>query len=346
MQKWAFCLEQTLGHRAHGQNLEGLAGAAAAQIDIFRVEYQDGRLPLPWAVRGSIAARRAVASTPTNYDLAFYHTQTVSLLARHTSNAPRYVVSVDATPVQMDAIGTWYGHSRGKSAVEWGKRRWYRRVFAEAAGLVAWSQWAADSLIQDYKVSRDKILVAHPGATGAFFACRDTRREGKRPRILFVGGDFERKGGRHLLEAFESVSPEADLLIVGDADIPVPVGATQERGVLPASQRLLDAYAGSDIFCLPTLADCTPVVVGEAMAAGLPVITTRVGSNAETVSDGETGLLVEPGNTAQLAHALALLVRDASRRREMGRAAQQVARARYSAEANAGAVFRFMAGLA
>jgi glycosyltransferase involved in cell wall biosynthesis len=229
---------------------------------------------------------------------------------------------------------------------EWGKSWWYRQVFARAAGVVAWSQWAADSLSVDYGVEPEKTFVAHPGAPTAFFGvCRPAESSSRRPRILFVGGDFERKGGEQLLDAFQTVSKHADLVVVSDADIVVPDGVIQEKGVLPASERLIEAYASSDIFCLPTLADCTPVVLGEAMAAGLAVIATRVGSNAETITDGETGLLVDPGDTSQLAEALARLVHDDFQRRELGANARQVARQRFHADANATAVFNFLEGL-
>lgn len=345
MQRWAFCLEQTLGHRAHSQNLERSVGSSGADVDVHHVDYQQGKLPLPWAVRGSMAARQALETSGNCYDVAFYHTQTVSLLAHRSRAARRYVVSVDATPVQMDAIGAWYSHARGRRPVEWGKSRWYRQVFARSAGVVAWSRWAADSLNRDYGVPEEKIIVAHPGAPAPFFAVsRSTQR--CRPRILFVGGDFERKGGAQLLEAYESVSARADLLIVSDAQIVLPPGAEQESGVSPASERLLDAYARSDIFCLPTLADCTPVVLGEAMAAGLPVVTTHVGSNSETVADGDAGFVVEPGDARALAAALEQLVDDATLRMRMGAAARATAEDRLSADRNAAALFDFLRGVA
>jgi glycosyltransferase involved in cell wall biosynthesis len=188
-------------------------------------------------------------------------------------------------------------------------------------------------------------MVAHPGATDAFFAV--SRGEQRlRPRILFVGGDFERKGGSQLLEAYEALSAPADLLIVSDSEIVLPAGVEQEKGVTPASERLLAAYARSDIFCLPTLADCTPVVLGEAMAAGLPVVTTSVGSNTETVVDGEEGLVVEPGDARALAVALEQLVSDAALRKRMSDAARATAQERLSAAKNAGRLFEFLGGVA
>jgi glycosyltransferase involved in cell wall biosynthesis len=105
--------------------------------------------------------------------------------------------------------------------------------------------------------------------------------------------------------------------------------------VTPGSAALREAYARADVFCLPTRGDCTSVAIEEAMAAGLPVITTTVGSNPGTVDDGRTGLLVAPGDVVALDDALQRLVEDADLRWEMGCAARATAREHYDAAMNA-----------
>lgn len=342
MQRLALCLEQTLGHRAHGKNLERVTGRANAAIDIYRIEYpQQRRFPLPWALRSSFTAHRMLRTSRRRYDAVFYHTQTVSLLAPWLNRHTPYVVSVDATPLQMDRLGEWYNHRRMHNLLETQKGRWYEQVYGRASAVVAWSQWAADSLVSDYGADRSKILVAHPGASRAFFEL--PRHEPRpRPTILFVGGDWDRKGGPALLNAFAHVADRADLLIVSDTDVPLPAGVRQLRGASPGSEPLLAAFAQADIFCLPTLGDCTSVAIGEALAAGLPVITTRVGSNAETVAEGETGLLVQPGNRASLTEALARLVDDPAERSRFAAAARTVARDRFDADRNATRLFRLL----
>src|SRR5690606_908825 len=163
-------------------------------------------------------------------------------------------------------------------------------------------------------------------APARFFSIDRSRVEHRTPRILFVGGDFERKGGTELLQAFRARSREAELTIVTESEIPdLPEGTRVLRGLRPGSPELLRAYAESDIFCLPTRADCTPIVLAEAMAAGLPVITTRVGSNHETIADGETGLLVDVGDTAGLTTTLNVLLEDPCRRRIIGARARDYA---------------------
>lgn len=342
MPRVALCLEQTLGHRAHARNLEASTRSINAQIDVYRIEYpQRRRLPLPWALRSSVTAYRMLRSSHRAYGVVFYHTQTVSLLAPWRKGRLPYVVSVDATPIQMDELGTWYNHGRTHKLIESLKKRWYQRVYQRASALVAWSQWAADSLVSDYGAERSRILISHPGATNAFFEIpRAAPRS--RPLILFVGGDWERKGGPSLLTAFAQVADRADLLIVSDADLLLPAGARQERGVRPATEQLVAAFAQADIFCLPTLGDCTSVAIGEALAAGLPVISTRVGSNRETITEGETGLLIEAGDDGALTAALKRLVDDPGERARMSAAARASARGRFDASRNATRLFRLL----
>lgn len=336
----ALCLEQTLGHRAHGLNLE--AAAREAEAAVHRVEYDEQpRIRAPWALRGSWYAARALRASRA--DVSLFHTSTISLFAARGGG--RYVVSADATPVQVDAMGAWYRHDRGPAAAEQAKRLWYRQVFGRAAALVAWSKWAARSFVNDYGADGSRILVAHPGAPAGFF---EIEREYavRKPRILFVGGDFDRKGGDLLLQAFEPLADRAELVIVTDADVPRTPRVRVVCGIRPGTDEQRQVFAEADIFCLPTRGDCTPVVLGEAMAAGLAVVTTRVGSNAETVAAGETGFLVEPGDEVELGESLRALVDDAGLRERLGRNGRAVARDRMDAAANARKVIDWMRAVA
>ncbi|MCC6381909.1 MAG: glycosyltransferase family 4 protein [Dehalococcoidia bacterium] len=345
MTEIALCLEQTLGHRAHGLNLEQAAAQCRQSADVIRVAFPTGRtFALPWALRGSASALQQLRARPP-YRAVLFHTQTISLLASLAVRRGRYAVSVDATPVQIDAMGRWYAHRRAPRPLEESKAAVYRRVFKGAGAFVAWSEWAADSLVRDYGVDRARVLVAHPGAPRSFFLL-PRKSVSARPRILFVGGDFVRKGGPALLRAFAPLSDRAELVLVTDAPVAPQPGVRVERGVRPGSDRQLRAYAEADVFCLPTRGDCTSVAIGEAMAAGLPVVTTTVGSNAETVTPGESGLLVPPGDEPALTSALCRLVDDASERQRLGLRAREHARDHMDARGNARRVFALLEDLA
>jgi glycosyltransferase involved in cell wall biosynthesis len=94
-------------------------------------------------------------------------------------------------------------------------------------------------------------------------------------------------------------------------------------------------YRTADVFCLPTLGDCLPMVLSEAAAVGLPLVSTNVGAIGEIVHDGVNGLLVPPGEIEMLAQALGELAEDGQRREQMARAAQATASAAFDAAANA-----------
>jgi glycosyltransferase involved in cell wall biosynthesis len=137
--------------------------------------------------------------------------------------------------------------------------------------------------------------------------------------ILFVGIDWERKGGPTLLAAFDKVAeafPHATLTIAGCAP-PVSHPRVRSLGLLPRAE-VAALLAQSSIFCLPSLIEPSAVASVEAMAFRLPVVATRVGGFPGMVADGETGILVPPGDEAALAGALSELLLHPERARAMG----------------------------
>ena len=152
--------------------------------------------------------------------------------------------------------------------------------------------------------------------------------------LLFVSGPNDgTKGIRELLEAFVSLRrrhPALKLRVIGEP----PAGTEQVEGVEVMGRvsrgEMPEAYRRGDIFVLPTLSDNTPVTLMEAMASGLPSVSTLVGGIPEMVEDGVTGRLVPPGDVAALEAALEDMVADPEARRRMGRAARTAAESRFS----------------
>ncbi len=101
-------------------------------------------------------------------------------------------------------------------------------------------------------------------------------------------------------------------------------------GRVAPSERI---YAVLDVFCLPSRKEGLGVAALEAMASGLPVLASRVGGLAESVLDGETGILVPPGDPAALAEGLDRLLADGELRRRMGRAGAARVAESYTARA-------------
>jgi glycosyltransferase involved in cell wall biosynthesis len=346
----AFVLEQTLGHVTHSQNLcRLLDGDRRLDMTPLLIDptpsRRFGRLPgmSNWTVLAGVRARRAVRLLQRRgpVDVMFVHTQVPAVLLGRWMRRLPTVVSLDATPVQYDSLGPFYAHEVSAAPVERLKKVAQQRCFRRAGHLVTWSAWAGDSLVTDYGVSPDRITVIAPGVDVALWQRHEPRQEstGRPVRILFVGGDLQRKGGDLLLEAAHLLGadpslPAFELHLVTRADVPEAPGVYVHR-LGPNSPELVALYHSCDIFCLPTLGDCLPMVLSEAGVAELALIATDVGAISEIVRHEQTGLLIPPGDQNALTAALRLLISEPAVRRRLGCAAADLVRRDYSAADNA-----------
>jgi glycosyltransferase involved in cell wall biosynthesis len=110
-------------------------------------------------------------------------------------------------------------------------------------------------------------------------------------------------------------------------------GKVEFPGALPAD-RTLALYAQADAFCLPSFAEGLPVVLMEALAAGVPAVASRTAGTPELVEDGRTGLLVSPGRADQTAAALTRLAREPALREQLASAGRKRVEAEYDLRAN------------
>jgi glycosyltransferase involved in cell wall biosynthesis len=342
-----FVLEQGLGHVAYGQSLRR-ALKDRADIDCVWLEVtfgQEGvgRIPLlgqSYAFRGNLRARMAIARAHGErpLDALFLHTEAISLFSGDCMARIPTLLSLDATPKNYDELADWYKHRVGTGPVERAKLLVHKLVMKQARRITAWSEWAKRSVVDEYGIPADSVVVIHPGTTLASFpdpATRGARKPGP-VRILFVGGDFERKGGDLLLRVYrEHLASTCELDLVTGSDVPSGNGVRVHRGVKPHSALLLGLYADADIFVLPTRADCSPVVLGEAMASSLPIVTTRVAGVPEAILEGESGFLIERDDAEALRDRLTRLAADPALRATMGRAARRFGEQRFDMQKNA-----------
>jgi glycosyltransferase involved in cell wall biosynthesis len=175
----------------------------------------------------------------------------------------------------------------------------------------------------------------------AFFDLRDQAEPG---RVLYAGSIDERKDLLTLLRAVERLRPTVPalrLVVAGRVNSADYEGRVRdyvaEHGLEPCveflgfldREKTMTEYARCAVLALPSLEENAPMVVIEAMAAGKPVVATRVGGVPDLVQEGETGFLVPPSDDEALAQRLGQLLDDADLRARLGRRARQVCRARF-----------------
>ena len=229
-----------------------------------------------------------------------------------------YVLLVDYTRALAEASPGW-PEAGVSTPLRYGPG-WFARegaVYQGAAAIAAFSDNAARSVVSDYGADPDRVRVVGAGAN-VFPETAPRRDDGH--TIAFVGFDFARKGGLVLLEALRILRgriPRARLLVAGaPAPARVPPGATFLGRVDVAELPAL--FSQATVFALPTLQEPFGLAFLDAMACGLPCVGTRIEAVPEIVREGETGLLVPPGDPVALAGALERVLADPGRARAMG----------------------------
>ena len=342
-----FVLEQALGHETVAQNLRALVPANLEVTPTWFPVAFDAPPRWPavtllstnWSIRSSYIAWTALrrAGAPDAFDALYFHTQTTALFSTRYLRRTASILSLDATPRNFDALGVAYRHARDRELIGRAKDLWTRRVYQAASHVVTFTDWARESVIRDYHVPSWLVTTIPPGTNLDFWTTHEKSSETRRRvRLLFVGGDFQRKGGDLLLDVFShDFADTCELDIVTYASISsLPPGVRVHCGLAPNSLPLQHLFASADIFVLPTRADCFSHVLVEAMAARLPVITTAVGALGELVQPGENGFLIEPDDGRALATALARQVADPDLRRRLGDSGRRLAEQYFDAKAN------------
>jgi len=205
----------------------------------------------------------------------------------------------------------------------------------KAKAIISSSDYVRDGFLADFKYKVQTITPAvdaelfHPAAAAV-----------DAPRIIFVGSlnrSEQHKNLRALLAACQRLRasiPDLQLTVVGDGD-----GRTMYEDVAASlgledmttfagrleHDALAEAYRAAAVFVLPSTNDSFPLVITEAMASGLPVISTRVGGIPTLVDDEVNGLLVAPTDTGQLVGALYRVLTDKDLADRLGKAGRDKA---------------------
>ena len=198
------------------------------------------------------------------------------------------------------------------------------RVFTRSSNI-------SRSLVEQYGVPESKVRCIYAGANTPINAMDPRQKDYSAQAILFVGLDWERKGGPQLVEAFRRLYPrfpKATLTIVGSQ---VPLKQPGIRVIGPVSvEALNDYYKNATIFCMPSRNEPFGIVFVEAMAHALPIVAVRIGALPDMVADDRNGFLVRPDDVDGLARALEKLLASEEKRAQFGRQSWNLAQTRYN----------------
>ncbi len=350
----AFVLENILGHTTHAANLKKVIAQqseiAPFYIDLsmnmrdhhwlFKIPKYGPYFHLSWTLRCGFEAKRQLRRQVKKMDVIFFHTQITACASRKLMRKRPCVLSLDAAPYSDTYYEPWDSEERRIR-----KRRFYKRLFSNAAHLVAWSQWAKDNLEKYYELPSEKITVIPPGVDTQKF-CPPVLPEGQTTRggdgivrILFVGGEFRRKGGDWLSRWAQSTKHKNwELHLVTHDQL------SSRRSQIPNvfihndlqnnSDDLIALYQKCDVFAFPTRQENLGLVAIEAMACGMPVVITDTCATNEVVIDGYSGFLIDLNDREQFFKRLDELIVDTDLRHRLGRQARADALKRFNADKN------------
>lgn len=211
-----------------------------------------------------------------------------------------------------------------------------RAIYQNASAVFTRSENVTRDVIERYGADPERVVCVYAGANtedGLANARSLPERNPDDKIILFVGKDWERKGGPDLVKAFEIVAArhkQAKLVLIGCQ----PEGLPEHDGIevlgrLP-NEKLAEHYARANVFCMPTLREPFGIVFIEAMSFGLPLVGADIGAIPDFIIPGRNGYLVPPGDPPRIADALLKLLDNPELCSTFGARSQELAKERYN----------------
>jgi UDP-glucose:(heptosyl)LPS alpha-1,3-glucosyltransferase len=211
-----------------------------------------------------------------------------------------------------------------------------KRCFQNSPRIIANSMMVKNDIVRNYSVSPDKISVIYNGVdTVRFKPAEDKKKKALKSSyqikednvVLFIGADYKRKGASFLLKSFSLLNLNSTRLIIAGRpakteyiSMAKALGIDKKVTFWGPEKDVANLYAVSDVFVLPTIYDPFSNATLEAMACGLPVITTQHNGASEIIEDGVQGFTVDPQDTKLLAERITSALADCENMGKMARA--------------------------
>ena len=213
-----------------------------------------------------------------------------------------------------------------------------KEVYSGLDMIFTMSEYLRRSYIDDFGVDPQRVVHIGAGCNLEELPSLGAEKDYDNGVLLFIGADFDRKGGPQLLRAFSVVRqqvPQATLHIVGP---PKPSGNSAAPGVVwhgflrkeePAdAETLRELFRRASIFVMPSIYEPYGIAPMEAMTYGIPCVVSNAWALPEIVRKGVTGELVDCGRWEELAGVLVEMLRDPSRLKTCGAAGRECVQGR------------------
>ncbi len=252
-------------------------------------------------------------------------------------------------PISIDRAADF---KQARTPMEMVRREWFYSFYIPMQSFVGRrvdqvitvSECSARAIEQLIGVPASRVRVVYNGVdTGLFRNVNGIAKEAN--SIVFVGNTYDRKKGIiYLLQALKLIRDECPVKLTiidgGAPDTSYAESLVHEYGLQSqvtiirrlTAEELVQRYSAAEIAAVPSLFEGFGFPAAEAMACELPVITSRAGALPELVTDGDQGILTEPGDVHAIAAAIKLLLKDEGLRRRMGRAGRETVRRRFNWE--------------
>ena len=292
-------------------------------------------------------ARQALALAPGLERRSVEHVH--AHFASHAAKVALFLKRTAGFPFSMTAHAQDF-------MVDLGSDDLLRELCREAEFVVAVSDWSRDRLRAICPDSADKIVRVYNGIDPAEFPEQAELPERARPRILSVARLIEFKGFHHLIDACAELRErgrEFECTIIGEGPWrgrlaerirERELGATVTLAGLKTQDEVKRALLEADVFALASIldsqgaCDVLPTVILEAMASGVPVVSTTLAGVPELVEEGVTGFLAAPGDAIGLADALDKLIASRELRRSCGETGRKRLEERFASARSAPAL--------
>lgn len=268
-----------------------------------------------------------------------------------TTNPPikPYVIYTDGT-MELSARGYPMYRLWPSGAEKNVRKKLEKEAYQKASRVLTFSECARRSVIEDFGIDDNKVVTVYAGAN--IKELPTFEKDYSKKTILFVGKDFDRKGGPTLIKAFKQIKKEirdAKLIIVSEPNLNYPsrmhtifdlFGITLSKPKINLPDlviksavhydKLIQLYKDASIFAMPSIQENFGHVFLEAMTYKLPCVGTTVDAMPEIIEDGKSGFLAPPNDHKQLADNLILLLEDENLMKKMGEQGREIVKKHFT----------------